>query len=169
MKSDDVSNAGCAVNVAKDIKEWTIASKGGFAFAREPLKALELLSSAPQGTTVVLTFDGSQPDGGSVYSQIKRMTYTASLLINDALDISPEADFTRSPNEQASLLEMVDKLEDRIATFTPPCLKDGRDSDMDRVKLEGTASLILPDGQPLRGYSIKFSFKIQPPRLTLRQ
>lgn len=169
MKSDDVSITGCAVNVAKDLKEWAVTLKGGFALAREPLKAMELLACAPQGLTLILTFEGSTPDGGSIYSQIRRMTYTASLIVNDPLDISPEADFTRSPNEQASLLERVDQLETRIATFTPPCLKDGRDSDLDRVKMEGTAPLILPDGQPLRGYSVKFSFKIQPPSLTLRQ
>jgi hypothetical protein len=166
--SADTSLAGCAKNIASDLKEWATAQRGGFSFSRDPFKTIELLSNAPDGLTLVLSFEESAFESDNVFNQPRRMRYTASVIINDPLDISQEADYTRSPNDNLALLEIVDSLEKRILSFTPPSADANRNSDMDRVKYEGTSGLILPDGQPLRGYGVKFSFRIKSPLLTLR-
>lgn len=167
--STDTTIAGCLRNVASDLKEWADAKRAGFAVAKNPLRSLELLACAPDGLTLILSFTGAASESDNVYRQNRRLNFSASLIKNDPLDVSPEADYRAAPNETLSLLDVVDELQARVMSFTPPCVKPGRDSDMDRVKDEGIEPLQDADEMPLRGYVVKFSFKVQPPLLNMRQ
>lgn len=168
-QSTDTTNAGCAENIARDLKEWADGMKAGFAFARDPMRSLELLACAPQGLALVLAWEGSTPDSDTIYRQNKRMNFVANLVKNDPLDVSPESDYKASPNETLSMLQMVDSLQERIMTFTPPNLRAGRDSDLDRVVDGGVTPIVSTEELPLRGYAVRFSFKVIPPLLKMRQ
>jgi len=167
-RSSNVSVYDCALNIGSDLKEWAQTKSFGFSFSRDPLRTFELLANAPNGGTVVLSFDSSSGEGDNIRRQNRRMNYVANLVVNNPLDVSPESDYSRAPDETATILEILAELETRIMSFVPPSLAEGRESIMDRVQYGGTTGLTMPNGQPLRGYAISFSFLVETPPVTIR-
>ena len=148
------------LSLASDLEKWTKEQGGVFHVARDPLHPYVILAGGNyKSFVVILSYDGSSPENSEQHPH-GVAGESVKVFLGFGLDLraDPTAWLMRNDGEKESLLKRLDVLRARLMTIV---FHNGENMDDAYAENKGIEQANLPDGTPLKAFTISASWPIK--------
>lgn len=143
-------------------KAWTSAPQPftSVSLAKDPLHALELVATGPQGMRAVVSYHGGQTVGGEQNPGAAVMTHNITVWIGYALGLTvdPNIRVAIGSADRPALLNIIASVDTYVRSLLLPA-----DVTNQILRLVAIQDVVLPDGVPLAAQKLVYAIEAAMP------